>query len=191
MLALVLLLSITAGAALTPVEAGERLYSLNLYTGRMTSNHWEDFFIHNSRLSFNDSYLIAASLARRVGKYGNKASFEVEGQVVKHFDTQKHWEINALVTTRWESFWWDRFLDTSVAFGVGPSYAFDEPEIEIKNDGDKSRFLIYWMMELAAGLPDYPDVAFIVRLHHRSDAFGLVAEEGGSNALAFGLKYRF
>jgi hypothetical protein len=47
------------------------------------------------------------------------------------------------------------------------------------------------MIELAIGLPDYPRVAFITRIHHRSDAFGLVADGGGSNALVFGLKWRF
>jgi hypothetical protein len=31
----------------------------------------------------------------------------------------------------------------------------------------------------------------ITRIHHRSDAFGLVADGGGSNALAVGLKWRF
>ena len=51
--------------------------------------------------------------------------------------------------------------------------------------------MIYWMLELALGLPDYPRVALITRIHHRSDAFGLIADEGGSNALAFGLKWRF
>ncbi len=31
----------------------------------------------------------------------------------------------------------------------------------------------------------------IFRLHHRSEAFGLVADEGGSNAMVIGLKQRF
>jgi hypothetical protein len=30
-----------------------------------------------------------------------------------------------------------------------------------------------------------------MRLHHRSDGFGLVAEDGGSNALCAGVRYRF
>lgn len=47
------------------------------------------------------------------------------------------------------------------------------------------------MMELALGLPQYPQIALISRIHHRSEAYGLLANEGGSNALAIGLKYRF
>jgi hypothetical protein len=176
--------------ALVPARcSAEHLYALNLYAGRLTSNHWEEFF--GSELDFKDSYLVTAALARRIGAYGDKASFEIEGQIVKHFNIQTHWELNALFAARWEAFWWDDVLDTSVAFGLGPSYATDEPEIETEINGNASQFLICWMLELALGLPDYPRVALITRIHHRSDAFGLIPDGGGSNALAFGLKWRF
>lgn len=129
--------------------------------------------------------------SREVWSYRDRAGIEIEGQIVKHFDVQDHWEFNILAAGRWKYFPWNRYLNTSVAFGLGPSYASDEPEIEIKNDGDTARFMIYWMMELALALPDYPQVAFITRIHHRSNAFGLMTDEGGSNALAFGLKFHF
>ena len=173
------------------VRADERLYALNIYGGWMTSNNWEDFISDPLGLDFYDSNLVTAALARRIGTYGDKASFEIEGQIVKHFNVQTHWELNALVVARWEAFWWDHILDTSVAFGLGPSYATDEPEIEIINDGDTARFLIYWMFELAISSPGCPQVALITRIHHRSNAYGWVAENGGSNALALGLKWRF
>ena len=179
-------------AAAVPVGwAAERLYALNLYGGRLTSNHWGDFLELGEGLDFKDSYLVAATIARCVGTYRDKASFEIEGQIVKHFNIQTHWELNALVAARWEAFWWDDVLDTSVAFGLGPSYAMDEPEIELEYKGDTSRFLIYWMGEIAVVLPDYDRAALIVRIHHRSNAYGLIADEGVSNSLALGLKWRF
>ncbi len=190
-LAIALFLLLPFGPAVPAGWADERLYALNLYTGWMTSNDWDEFFYNADDLDFKDSYLIGVTLARRIGKYQDKASFEIEGQIVKHFHFQTHWELNALVAARWEEFWWDDVLDTSVAFGLGPSYATDEPEIELENDGDTSQFLVYWMLELAMGLPDYPCVALITRIHHRSDAFDLIADKGGSNALGFGLKWRF
>ena len=179
------------GTPVSKVWADVGLYALNVYAGRMTSNNWDDFLHYSGGVDFKDSYMITAALARRIGTYGDKASFEIEGQIVKHFNVQTHWELNALVAARWEAFWWDHVLDTSVAFGLGPSYATDTPEIEIINDGDTARLLIYWMFELAVGLPNYPRVALITRVHHRSNAFGWVAENGGSNALAMGLKWRF
>ncbi|MCK5162214.1 MAG: hypothetical protein KAQ72_00785 [Desulfobacula sp.] len=156
----------------------------------MTSNNWEDFFFDVDDLEFKNSYLIGVALARCISKYQDKASFEIEGQIVKHFNIQTHWELNALVAARWEKFWWDDILDTSVAFGLGPSFATGEPEFELKINENTSQFLIYWMLELATGLPEYPRVAVFTRIHHRSDGFGLISNGGGSNAFIFGLKWR-
>jgi len=189
--AIVLSLLLPFGPAVPAGWADERLYALNFYAGWMTTNHWDEFFHNADNLKFKDSYLMGVTLAHCIGRYQDMASFEIEGQVVKHFNFMTHWELNALVAARWEKFWWDDALDTSLAFGLGPSFATNEPDIESERDGDTSRFLIYWMLELAVGLPDYPRVALITRIHHRSDAFGLISNGGGSNALVFGLKWRF
>ncbi|MDH3721729.1 MAG: hypothetical protein OER74_09545 [Desulfobacteraceae bacterium] len=189
--AITILLLTKLGSTMSIAWADELPYALNIYAGRLTSNHWEEFFHNTDELDFKRSYLAAIALARRIGTYRDKASFEVEGQVVKHFDIQTHWELNALVTVRWEAFWWDDVLDTSLAFGLGPSYATKKPEIEIENNEETSRFLVYWMLELAVALPKYSHIAWITRIHHRSDAFGLIGDGGGSNALAMGLKWRF
>lgn len=182
--------------ALTPLRAYpsgtvEKPYYVNILAGQMTNNNWENFFGVGHALEFEDSYFIAIALAKRIGVYKKLASFEIEGQVVKHFHLQNHLELNALVTARWDAFWWDKYVDTSLAFGLGPSFATAKPELEERNDGATSSFLAYWMIELVLGLPQYPKVAFITRLHHRSTAFGLLSDKGGSNALAIGLKYRF
>ena len=176
----------TFGVAVSPSWADERIYALNVYVGRLTSNNWGEFFIPGEAVVFRDSYLLTAALARRIGTYGDKASFEIEGQVVKHFNGQEHWEFNALVAARWEAFPWDDHIDTSLAFGLGPSFATEKPVVESEGQN-----LVYWMIELALSLPEYPQTAVISRIHHRSNAFGFVGDEGGSNSLALGLKYRF
>jgi hypothetical protein len=116
----------------------------------------------------------------------------LEGQLVKHFNLQSHWEFNLLGILRWEKFLWDPWLDTSMAFGLGASCATDKPKIEIQNDGETARTLVYLMFELAVvPLESQPQWEIITRIHHRSNAFGLIAEDGGSNALALGLRYSF
>jgi len=166
-------------------------FALNLYGGQMTGNHFEDFLLGKT-VDAKESYLLAVTLARRIGGYRNLLSYEIEGQVVRHFNLQTHWEFNLLGVIRWELFWWDDWLDTSAAFGLGPSYATEKPPVEIANNGDTAQFLVYWMLELAvAPFAERPELELITRIHHRSDAFGLVAENGGSNALVVGLKYRF
>lgn len=196
LMAAMLFLSVFAARAHANEEenvqtAKQYLYALNIYAAQMTTNHWQHFFTETNRLDFQYSYLMALTMARQITTYRNLLSFEAEGQVVRHFRMQGNWEFNALFTARWEPFFWDKYVDTSFAFGIGPSYATYKPEVERYKDGDTSRFLVYWMMELSLNLPQFPDVALITRIHHRSGAYGVVSEKGGSNALALGLKYRF
>ena len=166
-------------------------YALNIYGGRMTDNSIDDFGDNFLGINFEDSYLLTMALARRIATLDELASFEVEGQMVKHFDQQDHWEFNALLTARWEAFFWDKHLDTSFAVGAGPSYATHVPEIEVQRSGGSERLQVYMMVELEFTLPSHPNMAVITRVHHRSNAFGIVADDGTSNALAFGLKFRF
>jgi hypothetical protein len=189
-ISLLLLYALPCSAEIRTLET-KPLYALSLYGGQMTDNSIDDFSDSFWGLDFEDSYLVALALARRVGTYKELASFEVEGQIVKHFEAQDHWEFNALLTARWEAFPWDRSLDTSFALGTGPSYATSIPEIEVERSGDSEHLQAYILVELEFVLPSCPSVAFITRIHHRSNAFGVVAEDGTSNALALGLKFKF
>ena len=173
-----------------PLEDKPR-YSLSIYSGWMTDNSLDDFIGNPDNVELESSYLLTVALARRIAVYRNLASFEVEGQIVRHFSQQNHWEFNALLVARWEEFFWDRYLDTSFAFGAGPSYATEVPEIERRRSGDSERLQVYLLLELEFALPAQPDIALISRIHHRSNAYGVVADSGTSNSLTLGLKFRF
>jgi hypothetical protein len=157
----------------------------------MTGNNWEEIMTQSQRLDFLDSKLLVVALSRQVAEKRNGLSYEIEGQVARHFGIQDHWEFNLLGVARWHRFWWDSSLDTSAAFGLGGSYATEKPEAEVIIEGDSRRWMVYWMMELAFAIPTLQNVDLVTRIHHRSEAFGIVADEGGSNSLAVGLKYRF
>jgi len=171
-----------------PARGDEGATRLSLFGGRMTTNVWEETF-NPAELEFADAYLAGLGLSRRLGGYRDLLSYEVEGQVVRHFRRQDHWEFNALATLRWEPFWWDEQLDTSLAFGLGPSYATEVPEVEVETDGESQRFMVYWLLELAFRLPDVPHYELFSRIHHRSGAYGLVADEGGGNAMVLGIRF--
>jgi len=159
------------------------------FGGLMTNNHWEDV-LTPWELDFSDAAFVGIAASHRIGRFDHRLGFEVEGQVVRHFGDQDHWEFNLAIIGRWEAFPWDEVVDTSLAFGLGPSYASEKPKIEVANEGDSQRWLVYWMVELEMGPPDTGWRATF-RLHHRSEAFGVVADEGGSNALVIGLKQWF
>jgi len=178
-----------AGAGEGSISTKDRTSAIAVFGGLLTNNHWEDALVPWT-LDFRDSTFVGLAASHGIGRFNHGLRFEIEGQVVRHFGDQDHWEFNLPIIGRWEAFPWDDVVDTSIAFGIGPSYASEKPKVEIANDGDSHRLLVYWMMEIEVGPPDKGWSA-IFRLHHRSGAYGLVAGEGGSNAIVIGLRQRF
>ena len=179
-----------------PATAGEdsasnkdRPSAVAIFGGIITDNKWEDT-VAPWNLDYRDSTFVGLAASHVIGRFDDRLGFEIEGQVIRHFGDQDHWEFNLPIIARWKAFPWDEVVDTSMAFGIGPSYASKKPKVEIDNDGDSRRVLVYWMIEIEVGPPDKAWRA-ILRLHHRSGAFGLVADEGGSNAIVIGLRRRF
>ena len=161
----------------------------SLYGGRLTDSNWYESL--SGQADFIDSRLLAAALSRTFKRAGDLAwSLEWEGNVAKHSGIQDHWEFNALLSGRWHRFPWSRTVNTSVAFGAGPSYASEMPAAEVANHGDSEKLLIFWQLELTLG-PPAADWAALIRLHHRSTGFGLMGDTGGANALTAGLRIYF
>ena len=157
-----------------------------------TQPGWEDIIIDAPDTEFVDSYLVTVAVSRQYAERKEGAlGIEAEGQVVKHFHDQTHWEFNALpVVLRWKRFPWSDRLNTSAAFGIGLSYATELPPVEVQLEGESHQWLVYWVMELTAGPLKSPwEVS--LRLHHRSVAYGLMGDEGGMNAVGLGVRYRF
>jgi hypothetical protein len=172
------------------VAEGE--WSATLYGAVLLKGNLSDATLLNS--GFEDSYLTALAITRKMASYGNKIDLELEGQVVKHFREQEHWEFNGLGAARWLPFPWDHYLDTSFAFGAGLSVATETPNVEEerRGDGQTQEVLAYLMLELETSLPDAENWSLVTRIHHRSGAFGLFnGVTGASNAWGVGIKYRF
>ncbi|MGI9452053.1 MAG: hypothetical protein ACR2QH_15640 [Geminicoccaceae bacterium] len=172
----------------SPVSAKDT--SIAVYGGWLTSNDWEETFLPG-RIDFVDSYLLALAVSRELTRSQRDAKIEIEGQIVRHFGIQDHWEFNALGVIRWTDFPWDHQLDMSAAGGLGLSYATVLPKAELEFEGETERLLVYWMLELEAALPSANAWSILARLHHRSPAYGLFGDGGGVNVLGLGLRYRF
>jgi hypothetical protein len=176
--------------ALMKNSAAAENFSLSVYAGRMTSEHWHETL--SDSVDYEDAYIGVLAGAWTFKRYFEQAlSLELEAQVAKHFGDQDNWEFNLpVLALRWSRFPWSRKLSTSFAWGIGPSYATETPDKEVEINGESERWMVYWYGELTFG-PPQGRWALLVRLHHRSEAFGVVASEGGSNTLAAGLKYYF
>ena len=172
------------------LAASSRDLSVSAYGGWLTSNDWIEVFAPQ-QWEFVDSQLAALAVSRQAGWLSDAARTEVEGQIVRHFGIQDHWEFNVLGVIRRTALPWDDRLDMSAAGGLGLSYATERPDAEIDFEGDTERLLVYWMLEMDAAIPRAETWSVLARLHHRSPAYGLFGDGGGANVLALGLRYRF
>lgn len=171
----------------SPTFAEDRHWSFSLIRaaqvrgglGNTLTDHWP-------------AYISFLRAAREFAGSQEGLAWEVEGQLVKHFELQHHWEINGLVVARWHPFPWDRYLDTSFAIGEGLSYATEVPKVEVARGQDSAKLLNYLLFELTLALPKYPHWQVVALMHHRSGAFGLFSGvTGGSNFFGGGVKYLF
>jgi hypothetical protein len=163
-------------------------YAVTVYYGQLTDNDWQDALLPGAG-NLVDSHLAVAALSKTIRRAESlPMTFELEGQVARHFGKQDNWELNLLTAGRWHRFPWHDLVRTTAAFGLGPSYATSTPKYEVEMNGTSKRLLAYWYLEVTAGPPD-ADWSVSFRLHHRSTAFGLFGKDGGYNALAVGLRY--
>ena len=155
--------------------------------------HAQPDFYHALRFDMrfeDDTYIAVAALAREVWRYKNWISFEIEGQIGKHFGGEHQGQFTGLLTGRWHWFPWDKYLDTSLAVGDGVSYNTKVSKIEKEDDAEAIRWLNYLLVEVTFKVPKYPRWDLVYRIHHRSSNSGLIGA-GGSNYICGGIKYSF
>jgi hypothetical protein len=174
---------------IVPGSVWSQDHALTVYGGRVTDERWLEALSFNAELL--DANILVTALSWTVKHFhGGLFTLEFEGQVAKYFGDQKHFEFNIPLALRWHRPIRTGSMSTSLAFGMGPSWAAEDPEVELMTHDSTQQFLVYWFLEIALGRPD-SQWAGVFRLHHRSTGFGAVADDGGSNTLAAGVKYRF
>ncbi len=172
--------------------AEERRWAVTVDSVWLSEEQLGDMLLFQAALT--ESQLWSVAVSRKLASFNEHSDFEFEGQVAKHAGPlQRHWEFNGLGVYRWHTFPWDRHINTSVAFGLGLSYALDKPAFEVQAHEKSNRLLVYILVELAVALPRAPRWEIVARIHHRSAAYGIFENDlqGASNGLGFGLKYRF
>lgn len=194
-------------------EAPAYDWAVTGYVAWLSRDQLGDMSLFKAELEENRVNVLA--LTRRLARFEPEVDWEVEGQAAKHSGSfqpswspvpiaQDHWELNALTSLRWNRFYWDRYLDTSFAVGLGFSWASELPEFEFYGhcwDDDApdqprcstNRLMAYILVELAFSLPSTPRWALVARIHHRSSMYGIFEDDiqGASNAFGFGIKYRW
>lgn len=102
------------------------------------------------------------------------------------------YEFDPYLLFRWANWPWNHYVTTSFGFAEGVSYATSVPYIEKQNNTNVRRFLNYLMYEVTFARPGCPELQLVLRVHHRSGAYGLYhADNTGSNDIGAGIRYLF
>jgi hypothetical protein len=174
-----------------PSHATEKWFT-SIYAGQYSDTALNEIVRLNT--DFEHSHVYVLSLGKELGVYKEVIGYEIEGQAAWHSGMQHHEELNCAFTLRWLPFFWDKYIDTSFAFGNGLSYATSDPELEIREGDEKktNRLLYYILVEMAFSLPRQPQWDLFIRIHHRSSVFGLIDNiTTGSNFVGLGMRYKF
>ena len=155
--------------------------------GVMTESTWYRAFLpHDVELA--DSYMIGGALGWERPIRQSRFRFGVEASLLAHTGDQDHFELSVPVVLRFVP---DRNrVVRSVAAGVGLSYATKIPQVEINRNGASQRLFVHWLAEVEFGLSD-PGNSVFLRLHHRSDGYGVFEVDAGSTGYLFGVRKRF
>lgn len=151
-------------------------------------------------LSFSDANFAGVALSRvivpsftiplpftDIAFRGNR--IELEGQVLRHFGGQNHWEGTLALMFRTGQIPLAGGLSVNLAVGEGLSYASERPRFEGAVDVRPTRLLNYLVFESEFSHEAMPGVSLVARLHHRSGVFGLIApRKSGSNFIGAGIR---
>ena len=169
-----------------------------IYAGQLVDSAMYDIFIKKHIMPwdwhYKDAYLVSGTFDRPVVNWGRHFEVDTEVGVGKRFGFLHEEEIWGALYFRVKAFPWDNYIRTSVAASTGLDYASDIPAYELLRNanGHGDRLLHYLSPELTLGLPQYPDLDFVARFHHRSGGALPVFNHtgGGAQFGELGIRYR-
>jgi hypothetical protein len=114
------------------------------YVETSMSNIFFDLNLAPWDWSFGDITFASITFGRKLADYGRFISFEPEVGVGRRFGDADEYEFWGALYMRWNPFFWDHIIDTSIAISTGVSYASDNNELEEKRVKDDASFLHYF-----------------------------------------------
>ena len=171
-------------------DAGRKPWSVTFWGGWGTDGDIEDIPGINS--NFEKSWFAGIGLSREIVRMGDDFMWEIEAIAVRHLGWQRHWEGDLAIGLRWTDPPWNDKFRSSLALATGVSLASRLPPLEETFDPPTKKFLQYLALEATFSSANRSGLEYVLRLHHRSAAFGLYGtDDGGSNFLALGIRKRF
>ena len=135
--------------------------------------------------------MLAISYSYRIYTAWQALAFELESTLGKHTERWDLYSIAGAFIVRWLRPPWSSVTPGSFAFGNGMSYATGFLDAETKYIFPNSRPLYHFSLEATASIPGWRGWEGLIRIHHRSGAFGMFdGVVGGSDFICLGLRKR-
>lgn len=156
----------------------------------------KDWFVdslHPWDVNWDDTYLLAAGYQRtwldwkdvRIG-----VEVGIAGRLNSAASSAEIW---GAIYGRYDGFVVGNFRFTPL-FSIGISYATGTQgyeQVRMNEWGRYQPILVYLGPEFAFSLVDQPQWEVFTRFHHRSGAYGLIADMDASNVVTAGVRYKF
>jgi len=179
-------ISVAASDA-TRRQENDSPYWLFLYGGVASKNP----FSQSLQFETTDVQLLAAGVTARLYRFDFGLEIEGEAGVGHRFGDDGIWEFWLAAGLRWRDFPWNHIVHTTLGLALsGLHYTTKVSPYEVEfQDNDGVQLLNFFAPELTLALPDHPEVALLLRLHHRSSIFGLLGS-GSENFYSAGLRWQ-
>jgi hypothetical protein len=172
-------------------DAAHGPYALSVFGGPGSELALSDTLLELPDFQDSGARFVGVAVSRELVRFDEALGLEAELMAAYHFGNEHYGEVGIALYARWHAFPWNRWVSTTAAVGMGPSYTTIYPEIEHEpGDDERSRVLNQFNLELTFAPPDRPGTSLLLRLQHRSGVFGLV-DEGNSDFLTIGLRQVF
>lgn len=170
-----------------------------LFMGKAVSTNVQDIFfkvIPPWNWSYDASGIVGGAVSRRIVTLFKTFDVEGEAGIAQRFGNQDDSEIWGALYLRYTAFPWNDYLTTTAAMSIGLNYAtgvsdFEKEHSKLDPPGG-THVMHYFSPEITFALPEHRERQLVLRLHHRSGAYGIVSgASSGATYMSIGVRSWF
>ena len=169
------------------------------FVGTSVATNVQDIFfkpIGPTAWNYSGGSVVGGTVSRRIATVFTIFDIETEFGAAKRFGDQTEAEFWGAFYVRFTAFPWNNYLYTTLGLSTGLSYAtgisdFERAHSQL-NPPAGTHVQHYFSPELTFALPEHKEKQLVVRLHHRSGAYGVVSgAASGSTYISAGVRVWF
>jgi hypothetical protein len=173
--------------------------AIYVFAGSSIATNVQDIFfkpIGPTAWQYSGGSIVGGAVERRIATVFNVIDIEGELGTAKRLGDQTEGEFWGAFYVRYTAFPWNNFIYTTLGLSTGLSYAtgisdFEKAHSDL-NPPAGTHIQHYFSPELTFALPEHKERQLVLRLHHRSGAYGLVSgATSGSTYITVGVRAWF